>query len=40
MGNHGAKYYYKTGDKKSREMAYKKALKQSIAARAHGWKGD
>ena len=39
-GLHGKKYYYTTGNKKSRDAAYEKARKQAIAARASGWKGD
>ena len=36
-GNSGKKYYYKTGQKKSREYAKKKAAKQGIAVHASGW---
>lgn len=32
------KYYYKSGNKKSREAAYQKAHKQAIAIYASGWK--
>ena len=35
----GKKYYYTPNDKRSRDNAYNLALKQSIAARAHGWRG-
>lgn len=34
-GNTGKKYYYKTGSKRSRELAKKKAMKQ---ARAIEWR--
>jgi hypothetical protein len=37
-GNSGKKYYYKSGNKKSREIAKSKAKKQAIAIYASGWK--
>ena len=33
------KYYYKTGNKKSREEAYKKAWGQTRAIFSSGWRG-
>lgn len=33
------KYYYKSGDEKSRKEAKKKAHKQAVAIYASGWKG-
>lgn len=33
-----AKYYYKPGNARSREAAYKKAAKQAQAAYSHGYK--
>lgn len=38
-GDHGKKYYYKSGDKISREISREKAKKQGIAIHASGWKG-
>lgn len=39
-GERGAKYYYKTGDKTSREEAKKKAdERQARAAYSHGYTG-
>jgi len=38
-GERGAKYYYKTGDKVSREAARKKAERQARAAYSHGYTG-
>lgn len=38
-GNHGKKYYYKLGDKVSREKAKKQASAQGAAAYANGYKG-
>jgi len=32
------KYYYKSGDKISRNLAYEKARKQAVAIYATGWK--
>lgn len=37
-GKSGKKYYYKSGDKKSREKAKELAHKQAIAIYATGWK--
>lgn len=36
-GNHGKKYRYIPNNKKSREIAKKKAIKQGIAVHASGW---
>lgn len=38
-GNSGKKYYYKTGNKKSRENAFKKARMQEKAIYASGYRG-
>lgn len=38
-GNSGKKYYYTSGNKKSRERAKNKAKKQAVAIYASGWKG-
>jgi len=38
-GGSGKKYYYKAGDKSSRERAKKKAAQQGKAAYASGYKG-
>lgn len=38
-GNHGKKYYYKSGSKISRERAKAKAELQMRAARANGYRG-
>ncbi len=38
-GDHGKKYYYQANNKKSRELAKEKALKQGRAIHASGWKG-
>jgi len=38
-GNHGAKYYYKAGNQKSHDEAYRRAVRQAQAAYAHGYKG-
>lgn len=38
-GKSGKKYYYNPKLKRSKDYAYKKALKQSIAIRANGYKG-
>lgn len=32
------KYYYKSGNKRSREIAYKKAHRQMVAILASGWR--
>ena len=37
-GKHGKKYYYTTGNKKSREAAYNKAIKQMIAIYSSGYR--
>lgn len=36
-GNHGAKYYYHSGSKLSRDGAKKRAAKQGAAAHAAGY---
>ena len=36
-GDHGKKYYYVSGNKKSRDQAYEKAKKQAVAIYASGW---
>jgi hypothetical protein len=38
-GNHGKKYYYKAGDKASRERALAKSNQQARAIYAHGYRG-
>lgn len=38
-GNSGKKYYYISGNKRSREVAKKKAHKQGVAIHASGWLG-
>lgn len=38
-GNHATKYYYKSGDKQSRERAYKKCIKQMKAIFSSGYRG-
>lgn len=37
-GNHGKRYYYNPKNKKSKNDAYEKAVKQAQAAYAHGWR--
>jgi len=37
-GESGKKYYYKPGNKRSRNIAYNKARKQEIAIYASGYK--
>ena len=34
----GKKYYYISGNKRSRNIALKKAVRQGMAAHASGWK--
>ena len=36
-GNHGKKYYYINGDRRSRERAYNRSLNQARAVYAHGY---
>lgn len=38
-GETGKKYYYISGSKRSRDLAYKKAHKQAVAIYASGWRG-
>lgn len=38
-GGHGKKYYYISGNKKSRDIAYNKARIQGMAIHASGWRG-
>jgi len=38
-GKHGKKYYFDIKDKKSRQRARQKAIKQGQAAHASGYKG-
>ena len=38
-GNHGSKYYYKSGNQASRERAKKKAHLQARAIYASGYRG-
>lgn len=37
-GYHGKKYYYKSGDEKSKNNAKMKAHKQGVAIYASGWR--
>ena len=37
-GNHGKRYYYVTGNKRSRELARNKANRQGVAIKASGWR--
>ena len=38
-GNHGKRYYYIAGDKRSRAIAKQKAMAQGRAAHAAGYRG-
>lgn len=37
-GNHGKKYYYVSGNERSRKIAYSKAVKQARAIYSTGWR--